>query len=394
MNFDANTLIQALSTDEGVRQDPYEAYSRFRELGPLIKLSDRFAVATTYGAVSNVLRSPDMGKRLGDGDEGMRHFADKHYPASMLFQDPPTHTRLRRAVGRRFSPNGIKGYDFVISEKACELFEGYVSNSGGDLISEVALPLPVWIVGEILGVPRGDRPILQPWVSTAARSLDFNLSPAPELVEEVQRATASLLGYFTDLLTVHQAKLSPGLLLDLLDDEDPLSHEEIAVMAMLLFAAGFETTANLIGNVVSALLAFPGELRKLQDGDVDISQATEELTRYDSPVQIDGRVVQQDCALGGVELEKGTFVVALIGSANRDPAVFVRPEHLDLRAIRAPILSFGSGIHFCLGSQLARKEIGVFLSLLSGLRRIEEIRAIRKSSLTLRGFDSLVLEVR
>lgn len=388
-------MVQALSSDPTIRDNPYPLYSALRGHADVVVLSDEFSVATSFRAVTDVLRGSDMGKSISD-ERFQSQFSssfDRRYPPSMLFQDPPTHTRLRRSVARRFTPHAIRDFEASIDRRAAELL-GELHEQGGDLIASLALPLPVWAVGELLGVPVGDREVLRPLVSAVAKSLDFTFEVSEDEAARVAAAASELLRYFEEFVATDPRQLPEGILRDLVEDDEQvdLTTEEICVMALLLFAAGFETTTNLIGNATMALSQNPGEFQKLTDGRCAISSAIDELIRFDSPVQVDGRVVQRDLELYGQHLRRGSFVVTLIGSANHDEAVFSSPSSLRLDRSEGPALSFGGGIHYCLGAYLAKAELKAYLSNLMAFGLPEITESIRKQTLTLRGFDSLELK--
>jgi len=398
---DVNALLMSLAIDREVRNDPYPIYKEFRALGAMVKAYNGFTVATGYESSTQVLRRSEFGKgldRIEEMPENAPYFRERSVPPSMLFQDPPEHSRLRRSVSHFFTPRSMEKMRNSVTDIANSLFSDLKESKGGDLVARFALPLPVWMIGDILGVPKNDRFALQPYVSKVAKTLDFNLGQDELTIKEAEEASEYLIAYFRELLTEKVKTPGEDLLSEIVsaerDDEGGLTLDEACSMAILLFAAGFETTGNLIGNATYALSNNMEQYKALVGAEVDIKSAVDELIRYDSPVQLDGRVVLEDVTLFGVELSAGSFVVTLLGSANHDETIFSEPESLDLGRVAQPSMSFGQGIHFCLGSYLAKMELGVFLELLIGQGDFLSIESMRrKESLTLRGFEEMVVQL-
>jgi len=265
-----------------------------------------------------------------------------------------------------------------------------------DLIADLAFPLPVIVISEMLGVPAADRDRFRQWSLDVARSLDAIALPVgPEVIERGNVARRALADYFRGLIAERRQRPQADLLTGLIAAEeqgDTLSQPELLATCVLLLVAGHETTVNLIGNGMLALLRHPAELRKLSAEPALLPSAVEELLRWDSPVQRTGRIAATDVELGGTLIPKGALVSAVLGAANRDPAHFPEPDRLDLARPDNRHLAFGWGIHFCLGAPLARVEgqiaIGALARRLPGLALATDRPEWRESS-ALRGLRAL-----
>ncbi len=262
-----------------------------------------------------------------------------------------------------------------------------------DVMDALAFPLPVTVIGEMLGVPAEDRPGLRPLVRAVTAVLELAVTPAA--LAEAAAADDRLEEYFAGLVAERRARPRDDLLTKLIEAEDKgdqLSERELISTAILLFAAGFETTTHLIGNGLLALLRHPDQLARLRADRSLLRPAVEELLRFDSPVQIAIRTAYEDLSFGAHTIEAGSVVVALLGAANRDPARFRDPERFDVGRDESPPMSFGGGIHFCLGAALARLEGQIVLDrLLDRFGSMELVGAepTHRDSLTLRGLVDL-----
>ncbi len=384
-------LIQSLATDETVRENPYSAYALARSFGEVIRVEDGFYLATSYSAVDQVLRGQAFGKHPIADNNPRRSTFDPSYPLSMLFLDPPEHTRLRRSVVSFFTPSKIQLLEPTISRSTAKLFETLISNGGGDIVEDVAVKLPISVIADMLGVSTDEHEGLREEVAILARSLDIGPGSRDAVKDTLDAAGISLLSFFTDLIENKPA--GSTLLSSLLEGPNPLSVKEAAVMAMLLFIAGFETTSNLIGSMVHQLLSDDVLCERVLDPNTNLANVVEEFLRLESPVQLDGRVVHSDVLVAGTELKVGNFVLTLIGGANRDPAVFSNPDQYDFTRSGKSVMSFGAGIHHCVGAALARSEARVFLEHFVKLPRPRLVTAERKPSLTLRGFKKVEIKL-
>ena len=375
--------------------DPYPFYRRLREQDPVHQTPLGFFVLTRFEDVQTVLRDPRYGR------EGMEKlFTDvygevEQLPRSMLFRDPPDHTRLRALVSKAFTPRVIEQMREHIQGIVDRLLDRVQGAQHMDVIDDLAYRLPVTVISEMLGVPEGDHEAMRGWSSDIARSLDaFGLPSDQEIVERGRVARRAVGDYFRRLVPERRGRPGDDLLSQLIAAEeqgDRLTEGELLATCVLLYIAGHETTVNLIGNGLLALLRHPDQMRRLRDDPGLITGAVEELLRYDSPVQRTARLTHEDVELGGKRIDKGTMVVACIGAANRDPAQFTEPDRLDVGRRDVRHLSFGFGIHFCLGAPLARVEGQIALGAM--LRRLPPLSLAgeptwRESSI-LRGLKSL-----
>src|SRR5690242_12371194 len=297
-------------------------------------------------------------------------------PRSMLFRDPPDHTRLRALVSKAFTPRMIETMRDHIQSIVDRLLDRVQAAGRMDVIEDLAYPLPVTVICEMLGVPVDDHASIRGWSADIARSLDaIGLPSDQEIVERGRTSRRALADYFRRLVPERRRRPASDLLSGLLAAEergDKLTPDEVIAMCLLLFIAGHETTVNLIGNGTLALLRHPGEMQKLQAEPGLIANAVEELLRYDSPVQRTARITTTEVELAGQRFGKGTLVVTALGAANRDPAQFADPDRLDVARKDPRHISFGFGIHFCLGAPLARVEGQLALGTL--LRRLPRLQ--------------------
>ncbi len=378
--------------------NPYPFYRRLREEDPVHASPLGAWILTRYDDAVMVLRDPRFGRegmadlleaRLGIG-------ADSSHTRDMLFRDPPDHTRLRALVSRAFTPRVVEAMRPHIQEIVDGLLDRLEVGHGMDVIEDLAYPLPVRVICEMLGVPTSDQEVFRQWSADIARSLDAALLPADSgIITRGQEASDALKEYFRSLIAVRRKQPQPDLLSALIAAEeqgDKLSEAELLSTCVLLLIAGHETTVNLIGNGLLALLQHPDQMRALADDPALIHTAVEELLRYDGPVQRTGRMATADVEIGGKQIPKGSVVVSVIGAANRDPAHFSDPERLDITRRDNRHIAFGFGIHFCLGAPLARIEgqvaIGTLLRRIPALKLVSDTPEWRESSV-LRGLKTL-----
>ena len=379
--------------------DPYPFYRRLREQDPVHQSPLGFWVLTRYDDCVRALRDARFGREgfaellsavYGDGTE------TGALPRSMLFRDPPDHTRLRALVSKAFTPRVIEQMREHIQEIVNGLLDRVQAAGEMDVIADLAYPLPVTVICEMLGVPLSDHESIRGWSADIARSLDaIGLPSDAGIVERGRTGRRALGDYFRRLVPKRRADPKNDLLTGLIAAEeagDKLSEGEVIAMCVLLFIAGHETTVNLIGNGLLALLRHPDQLARLQRDPGMVPGAVEELLRYDSPVQRTARMTTADVELGGRQVPKGAMVVAALGAANRDPAQFADPDRLDVTRRDVRHISFGYGIHFCLGAPLARVEgqiaLGTLLRRVPRLALAETMPEWRESSV-LRGLKRL-----
>jgi cytochrome P450 len=310
----------------------------------------------------------------------------------MLDVEPPDHTRLRRLVSKAFTPRRVGGMRGRVRELAEGLVRGLVDKGGGDLIAEVAEPLPVTVIAEMLGVPESDRHLLRPWSADICGM--YELNPSEEAQRTAVRAAEEFSAYLRGLARRAAAEGGDDLIAALAA-VDGLTEDELVGTCVLLLNAGHEATVNATGNSWWALFRNPGELRRLREDPGLIPSAVEELLRYDTPAPMFERWVLADVEVAGVRVPRGAEVALQFAAANRDPEVFTGPDTLDLGRDPNPHIGFGAGIHFCLGAPLARIELtesmGALLRGAPGLRLAEEPRW--KPGFILRGLTSLSVEV-
>lgn len=387
-------ILDELTTMVG-REDPYPRYHRLRQISPVVRAEDGALVVTRYADCTAVTRDPrfahlppDMLAFIGYPDWAQRP-ALRQLFTSMLVLNPPDHTRLRRVVSGAFTARRVQALRPSIERMVDDLLDGLTGEV--DFITTFAFPLPVNVIGELLGIPAADRAQFQPLVRDWAQVLE---RITPDVLSRADPAATTIRDYLSDV--VAQRRRDPGT--DLISalvaaEDEQLTEDEVLTTAALLFAAGFETTTNLLANSLVALLEHPTELGQLGDRPEPAlaHSAIEELLRFDSPVQLVSRVVTEPVELGGTSVAPGERVVAYLGAGNRDPDRFADPDALQLdRADNAP-LSFGGGIHYCLGAPLARLEAQIALPAL--VRRFPGLTfagpPTRRDSLAIKGFTAL-----
>ena len=378
--------------------DPYPTYHRLRAEDPVHHSPLGFWVLTRYEDVSSVLRDPRFVKEPLAALVAARFGAEvpRGVGLSMLDRDPPDHTRLRSLVSTAFTPRVVEGLRPRIQQIVDDLVTRAEAAGGMDVIEEFAYPIPVNVICEMLGVPVADHERFRGWSLDIARGLDsIWLPPDSEIPRRSAASRHAISDYFRGLIAQRRASPRNDLLSALIAAEaagDKLSEEELVATCILLLIAGHETTVNLIGNGMLALLRHPAELRRLRESPGLITSAVEELLRYDGPVQRTARVASADATIGGRTIAKGDMVMPFIAAADRDPAQFPEPDRLDLSRSDNRHIAFGWGIHFCLGAPLARIEgqiaIDALVRRLPGLELATHEPEYRQS-LTLRGLKTL-----
>jgi cytochrome P450 len=346
------------------RADPYPLYERLRADAP-IWYHPQYdeLVLTGHADCEAVLRDPRWSSDPENIDPSRRDPDDMRLAlgdlksGNLLFLDPPDHTRLRRLVSKAFTPRTIEQLRPHVHELVDDMLDELRDAGEIDLMTGIAYPLPVTVICELMGVPLQDRHLFAGWSSDASRLLDGEVEG--EVVERGIVAAMSFISYFNDLFDERRKVPRNDLLSALLaaeDEGDRLSEAELRSIVLLLFVAGHETTMNLIGNGMWALLAHPDQQRRLQDDPSLVPNAVEEMLRYDGPVHITGRIAREDLEVGGLRVDQGRQVSTLLAAANRDPERFSEPARFDVEREDVHHLTFSGGIHYCLGAALARLE--------------------------------------
>lgn len=383
-------------------RNPYPSFQLLRENQPLMKTPLGFWVASRYADVQMILKDRRFGKgfeermKMRNGDDVFDNPVYANMRTWMLVQDPPDHSRLRGLVSKAFTARRIEGLRPQIQALVDELLDRVAPRGRMDFIKEFAYPLPVNVICDMLGIPPEDRAHFEFGSKISGRLID----PTPVSGEELAEIGAGFArqeAYFRDLFARRRADPQDDLTTVLVQAEEAgerLTEAELVGNVILLFGAGHETTVNLLGNGLLALLQNPDEYAKLRANPDLVPGAIEEMLRFDSSVQMTGRTAMEDVEVNGVTIPKGEHVINLLGSANRDGDEFADPEsfRVDRKDVRPT--SFGGGIHFCLGAQLARVEADVaFRSLLARLPDLRLEKAENdpdwRPTFTLRGLTNL-----
>ena len=389
--------------DPAYRQDPWELYRMLREKAPVHQAPDGFWVLTRYADVSAVVREPrfSVDRSKIDTELSQLNTDNPVYQPGiplLLFLDPPAHTRLRSLVAKAFTPRVVERLRPRIQTLVDELLEPVLERGRMDVLADLAYPLPVAVICELLGVPRDDQDQFHGWSSAASRLLDGDLDA--DTMQQGMLGAMQLLTYFAEL--VEERRSSPGddLLSRLVvaeEEGERLTHEELMTTTVLLFVAGHETTMNLIGNGTLALLRHPDEYARLRADPGLVPSAVEEMLRFDGPVHLTARVPIEDVEIGGVRIPAGSRVGAVLSAANRDPEQFADPDRFDVGRTDNRHLAFSAGPHFCLGAALARTEGQVVFGTM--IRRLPELELATehvryRDHFVLRGLDELEVAFR
>lgn len=387
--------------------DPYPVYRRLRDDHPVLwnPATGQWLISR-HADVDRLLRDRRLGRtylhQASHASFGQPEPLAWHAPfhelndVGMLDLEPPDHTRLRRLVLKAFTPRTVEAMRGRIEAIVDGLIDDFAGADEVDLIADFVEPLPVTVIGELLGVPEADRHLLRPW--SADFCLMYELDPSDDSARRAVQASVEFGAYLRDLLA--ERRKHPGddlisALAGVVDDGDTLTEIELVGTCVLLLNAGHEASVNGAGNGWWSLFRHPDGLAALRADPALLPTAIEELLRYDTPSTMFERWVLEPVEVGGVHLPRGAEVALLFGSANRDPTVFERPDDLDLARDPNPYLSFGAGIHYCLGAPLAKLELGIaFGTLLRRAPRLELVEAPRwKPTFVLRGLEALRVKV-
>jgi cytochrome P450 len=386
-------------TDPAVVADPYPAFARARAAAP-VQWHEGLGLwlAFTHAEANAVLRDRRLGRIWRDKEPGERFESfNLIHRNAILEMEPPDHTRLRRLISTAFARGHVERLRPWVGELAGRLVDGLVERSGGsepvDVLSGMAEELPVAVIAELLGVPEADRPLLRPWSNAIVKMYEYGRTTAIE--DSAEQAAAEFVAYLRGLAAERRGAPGEDLLSHLVQvrdtEGDRLTEDELVTTCILLLNAGHEATVNVSGNGLLALLRHPGQLARLRDDPDLLPTAIEELMRFDSPLQLFERTATEDVEIGGVTVAAGQKIAALLGSANHDPAVFAEPESLDAGRADNPHISFGAGVHFCIGAPLARVELqasfGALLDRTSSLELGGE--PVRRPEFVIRGLADL-----
>ncbi len=371
--------------DKRYLSDPYPLYQKLREKDPVhrSRLLDGL-ILTRYEDVNAILRDPhssvDDRKTAGYDEQRAKAIAagilteeEAAAAPSMLRLDPPDHTRLRSLVNRAFTPRAVESLKPRVEQIVDEILDAAQAKGSMEVIRDLATPLPVIVIAEMLGIPIEDRDRFEAWSDAVASQLGF--STDVEQGRRAQEAGRQLREYLRGIAEERRREPREDLLSALLAAEqegEKLSADEVYSTIELLLIAGNETTTNLIGNGLLALLRNPAQLDALRADPALMPEAVEELLRFDSPVQATSRNAAEDIEVGGATIKAGQQMILILGAANRDPAQFADPEKLDVTRKDVRHMSFGHGMHFCLGSPLARLEAPIALNAL--IQRFPDLR--------------------
>ena len=376
--------------DLGFIADPYPVYTQMREQTPIWyhEPTDHWLVSR-FADVNALLRDRRFGRTYHhvatDAEMGRPEAPDWHGPfwhlirSGILDMEPPDHTRVRALVSKAFTPRMVEGMRDRIQRLMDGLVDGVEGGGEFDLISTLAEPLPVAVIAELLGVPHQDRILLRPWSADICGM--YELRPSEETARTAVRACVEFSDYLRTLSRERRTHPRDDLisaLAQVLDEGERLTEDELIGTCVLLLNAGHEATVNVTGNGWWSLFRNPDQLARLRDDATLVPRAIEELMRWDTPLQMFERWVLEDSDICGAAVPKGAELGLLFGSANRDPAVFDRPDDLDVGRDPNPHVSFGAGVHFCLGAPLARLELETSFSTV--LRRLPRLQLVAEPS--------------
>ncbi|KUN10558.1 cytochrome [Streptomyces yokosukanensis] len=393
--------------DPAFLADPYPAYAELRARGRVIRYeaTDQWLVPH-HADVSALLRDRRLGRtyqhRFSHEEFGRGAPPPEHEPFrtlndhGMLDLEPPDHTRIRRLVSKAFTPRTVERLRPYVEELANDLVARLVAAGGGDLLADVAEPLPVAVIAEMLGIPEADRGQLRPWSADICGM--YELNPSQETATRAVRASVEFSEYLRELIAARRKEPGEDLVSGLIaahDEGDRLTEQEMISTAVLLLNAGHEATVNATVNGWWALFRHPEQLAALRADHRLVPSAIEELMRYDTPLQLFERWVLDDIEIDGTTIPRGSEIAMLFGSANHDPEAFERPERLDLTRADNPHISFSAGIHYCIGAPLARIELAASMTAL--LRQAPTLSPAaepeRKPNFVIRGLEGLRVRV-
>ncbi|WP_309097391.1 cytochrome P450 [Streptomyces sp.] len=393
--------------DPAFLADPYPVYAELRARGRVHRFEPTNQWLVPHHAdVSALLRDRRLGRtyqhRFTHEEFGRTPPPPEHEPFhtlndhGMLDLEPPDHTRIRRLVSKAFTPRTVERLKPYVRGLADELAAALVEKGGGDLLKDVAEPLPVAVIAEMLGIPEADRAPLRPWSADICGM--YELAPSQETAARAVRASAEFSDYLRGLIAARRKEPGEDLVSGLIaahDEGDRLTEQEMISTCVLLLNAGHEATVNATVNGWYALFRNPAQLELLRADHSLVPSAIEELMRYDTPLQLFERWVLDEIEIAGTTIPRGAEIAMLFGSANHDPEVFADPGRLDLTRADNPHISFSAGIHYCIGAPLARIELAASMEAL--LEKAPTLRLAaepeRKPNFVIRGLEGLGVEV-
>ena len=391
-------------TDPAFVADPYPALARLRALGPVVRHEPSgLLLATTHAAVSQALRHRGLGRIWRDREPAATYepFNTLHRN-QMMENEPPAHTRLRRLVAGAFARGHVERMRPRIEAIADDLLDRLAAQPGPvDLVAGYAEPLPVAVIADLLGVPAADRSLLRDWSQAIVRMYEYDRSA--EVEQAALGASADFAAYVRDLVEHRRDRPGDDLLTDLIAARDGadvgatrLDDDELVASVVLLLNAGHEASVNTFGNGVLTLLRLRDQLRRVTSGEVPVAVTVEELLRHDAPLQLFERTAVTDVEVAGVPVPAGAGVAVLLGSANRDAAVFAEADRFDAGRDPNPHVGFGMGVHFCLGAPLARLELGITVERLFARWPHAELAGepVRRPTFVLRGYTEIPVDLK
>jgi len=346
--------------DPAVLADPHPLLAELRESGPVHRIDGSTGLpvwmVTRYDDVLAALSDPRLSNDPHHASALTEVLRGDFLSRSMIGTDPPEHTRLRRLVSKAFTARRVEGLRPRVQQITDALLDRIAPRGTADLVADFGLPLPITVIGELLGIPEADRDRFREWTD---EMLDRPFDPGSDLAL-VAAARERMHGYLADLVAAKRARPGDDLLTDLVeatDEGERLDAQELLAMTFLLLIAGYVTTVSLIGNGTLALLRQPEQLDRLRADPSLVPQTVEELLRFDGPVNPGlTRFALEDLEIGGVRIPRGEMVLLAIAAADRDPRRYPDPDRLDVGAVDPGHLAFGHGMHYCLGAPLARLE--------------------------------------
>ena len=401
----AEAAIVGLLSDPATRANPYPAYDTIRAAGGVFRSELGFCFVSSYSEAARLMRHPDLPRQHGESWTRRGELSNslgrpwfEQQARFMLFVDPPDHTRIRGLVSRAFTPRYLQRLKPQIQERVEHLVDDFAERGGGDLIDSLALSLPMMVICDMLSVPAKDRDSFRKWTIDLAATLEP--FPSPEVQDAADAASVAFENYFEALVRERRKNPSDDLLSRMIEVEEAgerLNEQELIATAILLLAAGFETTTNLIGNGTLALLRNRDQWDALVADPSLAARAVEELLRYDSPVQMaTPRVARTQIPVDGGVIEEEEPMIPMVGAGNRDPERFQDPHDLDLKRADIVPLSFGGGPHFCLGATLARMEGAAFFDYLPRTlpnMHLDDEEPRWRATLNIRGLESLAVTI-